>query len=119
MKYATVADVIAALQKMPQDAPVFGYSETDECDTLVEVVELYTPTQEDADAFATAVKEDPEWPWISAPHYCQGDSYVSDFWRTQNKLSPVVYIRESTWGDRNNIKNGIRKENVVCLTVDM
>ena len=44
---------------------------------------------------------------------------MSDLWRTQNKLSPVVYIRESTWGDRNNIKNGIRKENGVCLTVDM
>ena len=30
MRYATVADLISALQKMPQDAPVFGYSETDE-----------------------------------------------------------------------------------------
>ena len=55
MRYATVADLISALQKMPQDAPVFGYSETDECDNRLEVVELYTPTKEDEEDFATAV----------------------------------------------------------------
>ena len=65
MRYATVADLISALQKMPQDAPVFGYSETDECDNHLEVVELYTPTKEDEEDFAAAVAENPEWPWIT------------------------------------------------------
>lgn len=118
MRYATVADLISALQKMPQDAPVFGYSETDECDTLLEVVEIYTPTKEDEEKFVVAVEENPEWPWIAPPHYCQGDSYVSDYWRENNKPSPVVYIRESLWGDRDGAKNRIRKENVICI-VDM
>lgn len=116
MKYATVANVIAALQKMPQDAPVFGYSEIDEGDFCIEVAELYTPTQEDEEAFAAELKENPEWPWSTPPHYCQADSYVSDFWRVERKLSPVVYLRQSLWEDRHNEN---RKENVVCLTVDM
>lgn len=114
--FATVADLIAALQKMPQDAPVFGYSETDECDMRLEVVELYVPTQEDEDDFATQLKENPEWPWATPPHYCQGDSYVGDLWRENRKLSPVVYVRESLWEDRENARNNVRKENVVCLT---
>ena len=118
MRYATVADLISALQKMPQDAPVFGYSETDECDNRLEVVELYIPTKEDEENYATAVAENPEWPWVYPPHYCQGDSYVGDYWRENGKLSPVVYIRESLWEDRDNAKNGIRKENVLCI-VDM
>jgi hypothetical protein len=118
MRYATVADLISVLQKMPQDAPVFGYSETDEGDNYLEVVELYTPTQEDEEAFVDAVAENPEWPWITPPHYCQGDSYVSDYWRVNRKLSPVVYIRESLWKDGEDAKNGIRKENVLCI-VDM
>lgn len=116
MRYATVADVIAALQKMPQDAPVFGYAEVDECDNPIEVVELYTPTQEDEETMAEQLESCPEWPVVYPPHGCQGDSYVSDYWRVNKKVSPVVYIRESTWGDR---KDENRKENVVCLTVDM
>ena len=110
MKYATVADVIAALQKMPQDAPVFGYSETDECDTRIEVVELYTPSQEIIDDFNAQIADGDEWPEVRPEdHYCQGDSYIS----------PVVYIRESMWQDRDDMENNIRKENVVCLTADM
>lgn len=120
MKYATVADVIAALQKMPQDAPVFGYSETDECDTLIEVVELYTPSQAIKDDFQAELDEGNEYPYIHPEgHYCQGDSYVSGMWNKLKEPVPVVYIRESLWSDRENMKNGIRKENVVCLTVDM
>ena len=118
MRYATGADLISALQKMPQDAPVFGYSETDECDNRLEVVELFIPTKEYEEDFAAAVAENPEWPWITPPHGCQGDSYVADYWRENKKVSPVVYVRESTWGDRDNAKNGIRKENVLCI-VDM
>ena len=64
MKYATVADVIAALQKMPQDAPVFGYSETDECDSRIEVVELYTPSQDIIDDFNGQVAEGWDWPEV-------------------------------------------------------
>ena len=116
MRYVTVADVITALQKMPQDAPVFGYAEVDECDNPIEVVELYTPTSEDEEMMAEQLESCPEWPVVYPPHGCKGDSYVSDYWRVNKKVSPVVYIRESTWGDR---KNEIRKENVVCLTVDM
>jgi hypothetical protein len=117
MKYATVADVIAALQKMPQDAPVFGYSETDECDSRIEVVELYTPSQDIIDDFNGQVAEGWDWPEVRPEgHYCQADSYITDYWREQKKVTPVVYIRESMWSDREN-KN--RKENVVCLTVDM
>lgn len=118
MRCATVADLISALQKMPQDAPVFGYSETDECDNLLEIVELYTPTQKDEENFADAVAENPEWPWITPPHGCQGDSYVADYWRENKKVSPVVYVRESVWSDRDDARNGIRKENVLCI-VDM
>jgi hypothetical protein len=118
-KYVTVGDLIAALQQMPKDAPVFGYSETDECDLLLEVVEFYTPTQEDEEAFAEELKENPEWPWAAPPHYCQGDSYVGDYWRENRKLSPVVYIRESLWEDRHNKLNGIKKDDVICLTADM
>lgn len=118
-KNPTVADLIAALQKMPKDAPVFGYSETDEGDFVIEVVEFYTPTQEDEEAFAAELKENPEWPWATPPHYCQADSYVGDYWRENRKLSPVVYIRQSVWGDRDNAENGIRKEDVICLTADM
>ena len=119
MRYATVADVIAALQKMPQDAPVFGYSETDECDCHIEIVELYTPTPEDENKFAIELEENPEWPWISSPHYCQGDSYVSDYWRKNRKISPVVYLREYLWEDRHNKLNKIKKDGVICLTADM
>ena len=119
MKYATVADVIAALQKMPQDAPVFGYSETDECDFPLEIAELYTPTEEDEKRFVEELNENPEWPWITSPHYCQGDSYVSDLWRVNKKLSPVVYARQCLWEDRHNKLNKIRKDNVVWLTADM
>ena len=118
MKYATVADVIAALREMPQDAPVFGYSETDECDNCIEFVELYTPSQDVVDEFNGQIAEGEDWPVVLPEgHYCQGDSYVSDYWRRQKKVTPVVYIRESMWSDRENI--GIRKENVVCLTADM
>ena len=120
MKYATVADVIAALQKMPQDAPVFGYSETDECDSRIEVVELYTPSQDIIDDFNGQIADGDDWPEVRPEgHYCQADSYITDYWREQKKVTPVVYIRESMWSDRENVKNGIRKENVVCLTVDM
>lgn len=120
MKYATVADVITALQKMPQDAPVFGYSETDECDTRIEVVELYTPSQEIIDDFNAQIADGDEWPEVRPEgHYCQGDSYISDYWRENKKVTPVVYIRESMWQDRDDMENNIRKENVVCLTADM
>ena len=120
MKYATVADVIAALQKMPQDAPVFGYSETDECDSFIEVVELYTPSQAIKDDFQAELDEGNKYPYIHPEgHYCQGDSYVSSMWNQMKKPIPVVYIRESLWSDRENAKNGIKKENVVCLTADM
>ena len=120
MKYTTVADVIAALQKMPQDAPVFSYSETDECDSRVEIVELYTPSQELIDDFNGQVAEGWEWPEVRPEDfYCQGDSYVSDLWREQKKVTPVVYIREMMWKDHDDIEKKIRKENVVCLTVDM
>lgn len=120
MKYATVADVIAALQKMPQDAPVFGYSETDECDSRIEVVELYTPSRDIIDDFNGQIADGDDWPEVRPEgHYCQADSYITDYWREQKKVTPVVYIRESMWSDRENVKNGIRKENVVCLTADM
>ena len=120
MKTATVADVIAALQKMPQDAPVFGYSETYECDNHIEVVELYTPSQDIIDDFNGQIADGDDWPEARPEgHYCQADSYITDYWREQKKVTPVVYIRESMWSDRENVKNGIRKENVVCLTVDM
>ena len=119
MRYATVADLISALQKMPQDAPIFGYSETDECDSRIEVVELYIPSQEDEESMVEQIADESNpWPTVYPPHYCQGDSYVSDYWRENKKVSPVVYIRESVYGDRENARNGIRKENVLCI-VDM
>lgn len=118
MRYATVADLISALQKMPQDAPVFGYSETDECDTRLEAVELYIPTKEDEEEMQAQIADENPWPTVYPPHYCQGDSYVSDYWRENKKVSPVVYVRESVWEDRKNARNGIRKENVLCI-VDM
>lgn len=119
-RFATVADLIAALQKMPQDAPIFGYSETDECDNRIEVVELYTPSKEIEDDFKEQLADGFDWPEARPEgHYCQGESYVSDLWREQKKVCPIVYIRESMWQDRDNKKNGVRKENVVCLTADM
>lgn len=118
--FATVADLIAALQKMPQDAPIFGYSETHECDNPIEVVELYTPSQAVIDDFNNQVAEGEDWPDARPEdHYCQADSYVSDIWREMKRVVPVVYIRESMWQDRDDKKNGVRKENVVCLTADM
>ena len=79
----------------------------------------YNSLKEDAVRIATELKENPEWPWAAPPYYCQADSYVGDYWRENRKLSPVVYIRQSVWKDRDNAENGIRKEDVICLTADM
>lgn len=116
MKYCTVGTLVEALQKMPQDAPVFAYSEMEECDARVEYVELYTPDRKDKQEYEKSLKNEECWPgYIYPPHGCKGDSNVSIFWQ-EHGLQPVVYIRESLWGDRHNE----RKEDTICLlTADM
>jgi hypothetical protein len=113
---ATVRDVIKALQKFPMDTPVFTYNECDECDGVIEVVELYTPTQKDRQKYENSLKEQDSWwaGYIYPPHGCKGDSVVSDYWREKG-LRPVVYLREAGWAERNDE----RKEDVICLTADM
>lgn len=113
---ATVRDLIKALQKFPMDTPVFTYNEYDEGDGLVEVVEYYIPTEEDKQLYAESLEKTSEW-WagrIQPPHYCKGDSHVTDYWQ-KNGLHPVVYIRERGWSEYKDE----RKEDAICLTVAM
>ena len=118
MKYATVGDLISALQKMPLDAPVFGYSEMDECDYCIEVVELYTPEEKREEP-----TDESSWLFYLPPHYCKGDSFISEYWRENKQISPVVYIRESTYTERCNDEeceeyeeHKGKKENAIYLT---
>lgn len=70
----TVKELIAALQKMPEDTEVFAYNESTEDDSSVDKVVFV----EDA---------------INNEHYgCQGDSVAADYALSKNKKSIVAII---------------------------
>lgn len=87
MKILTVKELINLLQKCPEEAVVFGYSEMDEGDFPAQIVE-----------FVDGILPEGEEDVIIAPHYCQADSTVVDYWR-ENGNKPIVYIRPRMWGD--------------------
>lgn len=98
---ATAGDIIKALSKVPTDTPVFGYSYTDECDLLLEIMEICPGP-------VVVEEEDKEWAAETgqyyhkySPKYCKGDSYVEEHWR-ENGEGPVVFLRESSWCDTEN-----------------
>ena len=98
---ATVRDVIKALQKFPMDTPVFGYAGgDDECDFPIQVVELCTGPMQEAEGMD---KEEREWykrwhPVGITPFYCQGDSWLENFWYHYG-VQPVVVLRPRNWID--------------------
>lgn len=95
---ATAGDIIKALSKVPADTPVFGYSYTDECDLLLEIMKIcpgpHEVTDEDWETGEPYVRK-------YSPRYCQGDSYVEEHWR-ENGEGPVIFLRESSWHDTEN-----------------
>lgn len=87
MKVLTVKELINLLNKCPEEAAVFGYSEMDEGDFPVQIVEFI-------DGISPECDEDE----IIVPHYCQADSTVEEYWR-ENGNQSIVYIRPKTWGE--------------------
>lgn len=84
MKVLTVKELIAKLKAFPENTPVFGYSEMDEGDFPVEIVE-----------YAKAEFDEDEGIYI-VPHGCQADSSVDEYW-SENGIKPIVYVRARTW----------------------
>ena len=98
---ATVRDVIKALQKFPMDTPVFGYAGgDDECDFPIQIVELCKGPMQEVE---NLTEEEREWykrwhPIGVTPFYCQGDSWLEDFW-CRHGIQPVVVLRPQDWID--------------------
>ena len=92
---ATAGDIIKALSTVPEDTPVFGYSYTNECDLLINIMEIcpgpHEVPDEDWETGEPCVRK-------CSPHYCQADSYVEEHWR-ENGDDPVVFLREPCWDD--------------------
>ena len=88
MKVLTVKELINLLSECPEEAVVFGYSEVDEGDFPVEVVECIDGISFDDD------DEDE----IIVPHYCQADSTVLEYWEVEGN-KPIVYLRSKMWGE--------------------
>lgn len=85
MQVATVRDLIKALQKFPMDAPVFGYSFTDECDFPIQVAALEQPYMYHGEPYPR--------------HGCQGDSHVQEYWEQTNQVCDVVYVRPRAYNE--------------------
>jgi hypothetical protein len=84
----TVRELIEKLEKMPQDAEVIGYSHLDEGDHYIEAVESCLPS----------VEFNGEEMYIYPPYGCQGDSYASEIWHSDNYgyKKPIVYLVDYT-----------------------
>lgn len=95
---ATAGEIIAALMKLPVDTPVFGYSEYDEQDSLIEICEIVKePVKHEEDGEV----------YTSAPYYCKGDSFVERHWE-ENGDGPVVYLREKMWRENEDDPNIVK-----------
>ena len=77
--YITVKELMEALKQFPEDAVVFMYNGLDEGDGNIEQVELESPYFEDGEFYT--------------PNYCQGDSFVEEYWREYGSNKPVVFLK--------------------------
>ena len=86
MKVLTVKELIEMLKDCPENAPVFGYSGVDEGDCCIQTVEcVMTPPLDEEEGT------------LIAPHYCQADSVIDEFW--QGEFSPVVILRPKFYSE--------------------
>lgn len=88
----TVRELIAKLEKMPQDAEVVGYSHYSEDDHSIGAVESCLPSVE---FFRDESGEDI---MIYPPYYCQGDSVAEEIWLREKEgyKKPIVYLVDFT-----------------------
>lgn len=89
MKALTVKELINLLNKYPEEAAVFGYSEMDEGDFPIEVVEFIDGISHKGDG-------DEEFP--VPPHYCQADSTVLEYWEVEGN-KPIICLRSRMWNE--------------------
>ena len=70
MEIITVQDLIEVLKNFPKNTPVFGYSVEDEADFPIHILE-----------------------YTSDVKYCQGDSYVEEYFN-ENGQCKIIYLKQ-------------------------
>lgn len=84
-KHLTVREMIAALEKMPQDAQVFCYDAIEEADCrIVNEPKIFTRDQ------FTYFENDEGYVIRDFPYYCRGDSEVMWYFTENPDVDEVV-----------------------------
>jgi hypothetical protein len=88
MKVLTVKELVNLLNKYPEEAAVFGYSEMDEGDFPIEVVEFIDGTSPERNKYGIIVP----------PHCCQADSTILEYWEAEGN-KPIICLRTRMWSE--------------------